>query len=80
MVLDDRKERAGVKFADADLIGWPVQVTVGKRGLDAGTVEVKIRKTGEKFDMPLDVFEQKFAALRMAIDWNTSAVDYDVLK
>ena len=80
VVLDDRKERAGVKFADADLIGWPVQVTVGKRGLDAGTVEVKIRKTGEKFDMPLDVFEQKFAALRMAIDWNTSAVDYDVLK
>ncbi len=32
-VLDDRDERAGVKFADADLIGYPVQVTVGKRGL-----------------------------------------------
>ena len=39
---------AGVKFADADLIGWPVQVVVGKRGLKEGSVEVKPRATGEK--------------------------------
>ena len=36
VVIDDRKERAGVKFADADLIDWPLQVVVGKRGLAEG--------------------------------------------
>ena len=36
VVLDDREERAGVKFADADLIGYPVQVVVGKRGVERG--------------------------------------------
>ena len=80
VVIDDRKERPGVKFADADLIGWPLQITVGKRGLDAGNVEVKVRKTGEKFDLPLDALEQKFAALRAAINWDDSSVDYEVLK
>ena len=47
-VLDDRDERAGVKFADADLIGYPVQVTVGKRGLAEGLVDLKLRATGER--------------------------------
>jgi prolyl-tRNA synthetase len=46
-VLDDRSERAGVKFKDADLIGYPVRVTVGAKALARGNVEVKIRKTGE---------------------------------
>ena len=45
-VLDDREERAGVKFADADLVGYPVQVVVGSRGLEAGTVDLKARATG----------------------------------
>ena len=54
IVIDDRKERPGVKFADADLIGWPTQVVVGKRGLAEGKVEVKRRATGEKFDMSFD--------------------------
>ena len=54
VALDDRKERPGVKFADADLVGWPVQVIVGKRGLDAGTLEVKVRATGERQDVPVD--------------------------
>ena len=80
VVVDDRQERPGVKFADADLIGWPLQITVGKRGLDAGNVEVKVRKTGEKFDVPLDALEQKFAALRAAINWDDFSVDYEVLK
>ncbi len=80
VVIDDRKERPGVKFADADLIGWPLQITVGKRGLDAGNVEVKVRKTDEKFDVPLDALEQKFAALRSAINWDDSSVDYEMLK
>jgi len=47
-LLDDREERAGVKFADADLIGYPVQVTVGKRGVQAGTVDLKLRATGDR--------------------------------
>ncbi|HVF08885.1 MAG TPA: proline--tRNA ligase [Actinomycetota bacterium] len=51
--LDDRDERAGVKFADADLIGYPVQVTVGKRGLANGTVDLKLRATGERSESAL---------------------------
>jgi prolyl-tRNA synthetase len=53
-VIDDRDERAGVKFADADLIGWPFQIVVGKRGLAEGVVEVKDRATGERETVPLD--------------------------
>ncbi|SDM65160.1 prolyl-tRNA synthetase [Fictibacillus solisalsi] len=45
-LYDDRKERAGVKFADADLFGIPVRVTVGKKAAE-GIVELKVRKTGE---------------------------------
>ena len=45
-VLDDRSERAGVKFKDADLIGFPYRITVGKTITD-GNVELKTRKTGE---------------------------------
>ena len=45
-LYDDRAERAGVKFADADLIGLPVRITVGKKAAE-GIVEVKFRKTGE---------------------------------
>ncbi|MEA2556815.1 MAG: prolyl-tRNA synthetase [Actinomycetota bacterium] len=52
-VLDDRDERAGAKFADADLIGYPVQVTVGKKGIAAGTVDLKLRATGERSSAPL---------------------------
>lgn len=48
VVLDDRDETAGVKFADADLVGYPVQVVVGKRGVEAGTVDLKLRATGER--------------------------------
>jgi len=46
VLLDDRQERPGVKFADSDLIGLPIRVTVGKKAAE-GIVEVKIRKTGE---------------------------------
>ena len=54
VVIDDRDERAGVKFADADLIGWPFPVTIGKKGIAAGIAEVKIRATGERLEIPLD--------------------------
>ncbi|MCY7855201.1 proline--tRNA ligase [Bacillus sonorensis] len=53
VLFDDRAERAGVKFADSDLIGLPVRITVGKRA-DEGVVEVKIRKTGESFEVAVD--------------------------
>ena len=52
-VLDDRPERAGVKFADADLIGYPIQVVVGKRGFERGEAEFKVRATGERSAAPL---------------------------
>ncbi|MBX9970524.1 proline--tRNA ligase [Priestia aryabhattai] len=53
VLLDDRQERAGVKFADSDLIGLPVRVTVGKRAPE-GIVEVKVRKTGESLEVSVD--------------------------
>ena len=46
-VIDDRPERAGVKFKDADLIGYPVRITVGTKAVEESLFEVKIRKTGE---------------------------------
>ncbi|MGZ8641269.1 MAG: proline--tRNA ligase [Actinomycetota bacterium] len=53
VVLDDREETAGVKFKDADLIGYPLQVVVGKRGVEAGTVDLKLRTTGERTIAPI---------------------------
>ncbi|WP_027408721.1 proline--tRNA ligase [Anoxybacteroides tepidamans] len=50
VLYDDRQERPGVKFADSDLIGIPVRVTVGKRAGE-GVVEVKVRQTGESFEV-----------------------------
>ena len=46
-MLDDRKERAGVKFKDCDLIGYPLRVTISPKTLDSGNVEIKIRRSGE---------------------------------
>jgi len=48
VLMDDREDRAGVKFADMDLIGLPWQVVVGPKGLKDGIVEVKNRATGER--------------------------------
>ena len=48
VLYDDRKESAGVKFADADLIGIPIRITLGNRSLKDGKVEVKLRSTGEE--------------------------------
>jgi prolyl-tRNA synthetase len=53
-VLDDREDRAGVKFADADLVGYPVQVVVGKKGVAAGTADLKLRATGDRSTAPLE--------------------------
>jgi len=48
VLIDDRDVTAGVKFADADLIGHPLQVVVGKRGIQSGTVDLKVRCTGAR--------------------------------
>jgi prolyl-tRNA synthetase len=53
VLLDDRQERPGVKFADSDLIGLPVRITVGKKAGE-GIVEVKIRKNGEMQEVHKD--------------------------
>ena len=53
VLLDDRDARAGEKFADADLIGLPFRVTVGKKTLDDGAVDVRDRKTGEERRVPI---------------------------
>ena len=57
VIVDDRQVRAGVKFSDAELVGIPFRVTVGKRGLDrepAGTAELTDRATGSTVQIPLD--------------------------
>ena len=53
VLIDDRNVRPGVKFKDADLIGIPIQIIVGKKASE-GTVEVKVRKTGERIEVRVD--------------------------
>jgi prolyl-tRNA synthetase len=54
VIIDDRAERAGVKFRDAELTGIPLRVTVGKRGLAEGVVEITRRETGETVKVSVD--------------------------
>ncbi|MFP5239942.1 MAG: His/Gly/Thr/Pro-type tRNA ligase C-terminal domain-containing protein, partial [Acidobacteriota bacterium] len=63
-VLDDRDERPGVKFKDADLIGYPMQLVIGGKGLGRGVVEVKDRRTGEKAELPVEGFQEAFMTWR----------------
>ncbi len=53
-LYDDRDDRAGVKFADADLMGHPWQIIVGPRGAASGRVELKRRATGEREELSID--------------------------
>lgn len=53
VLVDDRRERPGVKFADSDLIGIPARITVGKKASD-GIVEIKLRRTGETLEVKAD--------------------------
>ncbi|KRN29608.1 prolyl-tRNA synthetase [Lactobacillus selangorensis] len=62
VLLDDRNVRAGVKFADSDLIGLPLRITVGKKAAD-GIVEIKIRKTGETLEVKKDELENAVSIL-----------------
>ena len=63
VILDDRDERAGVKFKDADLIGIPIRITIGQKNLAAGNIELKIRKTGENKLYPLQKIVSEAKAL-----------------
>ena len=59
VLMDDREERPGVKFKDADLIGCPLRLTIGSRGLKEGIIEVKWRKNKETLKIPKDVALEK---------------------
>jgi prolyl-tRNA synthetase len=61
-VLDDRPERAGVKFADADLMGFPWQAIIGPRGAAQGRVELKRRASGERMELSLEDALARLAA------------------
>jgi prolyl-tRNA synthetase len=52
VLFDDRDERPGVKFKDADLLGLPVRITVGTKAVKEGVVELRRRRTGEEFAVP----------------------------
>ena len=54
VLFDDREASPGVKFADADLLGMPVQITIGAKGLARGVAERKVRRSGERDELPID--------------------------
>jgi prolyl-tRNA synthetase len=64
VLLDDRDERPGVKFKDADLIGLPIQLVVGGKGLAKGVIEAKDRRSGERAELPVADFSKAFAEFR----------------
>jgi prolyl-tRNA synthetase len=66
-MVDDREGSPGVRFADADLIGAPLRVTVGKRTVNDGTVDVRQRRTGESETVPLDGAAARIAALHASL-------------
>ncbi|MDA8077840.1 MAG: proline--tRNA ligase [Nitrospiraceae bacterium] len=63
VLMDDRSERAGVKFKDADLIGIPAQVILGEKNLREGLVEIKDRKTKETIKVKAEEVPEKIASL-----------------
>lgn len=67
VLYDDRQERAGVKFNDADLIGLPIRVVVGKRA-EEGIVEVKQRLTGESEEIHIDDLENYIKDLYLTLN------------
>ncbi len=63
-LLDDRKARAGVKFKDAELIGIPISITIGNRGIESGELELKIRGREEGLSVPIDQVVEKVLQLK----------------
>ena len=66
VIVDDREDRPGVKFKDADLIGFPVRVVVGAKGLAAGGVEVK-RRDEDKFKTRIVPVAEAIEAIAQAL-------------
>ena len=54
VLYEDRDRSAGEKFADAELLGCPLRLTIGRRGLESGEVDVQIRRDQQKLSLPLD--------------------------
>lgn len=75
VLYDDRNERAGVKFNDADLLGIPIRLTLGAKGFSAGVVEMKLRRNGESGELPLATLAQEVQAL---IDAETALIQATV--
>lgn len=67
VLLDDREERPGVKFKDADLLGAPMQLVVGGKGLARGIVECKDRRSGEKGELSVEHIEEGFSQWAAAV-------------
>ena len=63
VLLDDRNERPGVKFKDADLIGYPVRIALGPKALAEGMVEIKCRRDGQVLLVPQTEYLQKVQEL-----------------
>ena len=69
VLLDDRDERPGIKFKDADLIGAPLRITIGAKSLDRGCVELKPRTDKQAQDLPLaDAVERVTGIVRKALE------------
>ena len=66
-VLDDRNDRPGVKFKDADLIGYPLKITVGPKATNDNVIEVKVRRTGEVFNFAINNYLEDIKALLAAL-------------
>ncbi|MDR2488911.1 MAG: proline--tRNA ligase [Desulfovibrio sp.] len=67
VLFDDRDERPGVKFKDADLIGAPMQLVLGSKGLARGVVEAKDRRSGKKAELSLERLAEDFAGWRAKV-------------
>lgn len=67
VLLDDREERPGIKFKDADLMGCPMQLVVGAKSLARGVVEAKDRRTGSKTELPVENFMEAFTAWQAGV-------------
>ncbi len=76
VLYDDRDERAGVKFNDADLLGIPLRLTVGAKGLKSGALELKQRRNGELREIPVDTVA---AEVKAVIDAEVATI-YATLK
>ncbi len=74
VLLDDRDERPGFKFKDADLLGLPIQIIVGSKGLQQNQIEAKNRKTGQRIKLSLNNFLNDFQELRNEV-WQSWGLD-----